>query len=186
MIFTDLLDVCIIVYLDNILIYSKDKASHKEHVQEVLQQLCKDGLYIKLEKCEFHTDTTECLGYQLFPSRPTMSVEKVQTIQNWPKHCKVKNIQYFLGFTNFYYCFIDNYSNIVTPLTQNTCKSTLWTFSDSCHSTFHKLKDTFTSAPTLIHQILDILMIVETDTSDYAIAGIFSIHCLDEEIYSVM
>ena len=94
------------------LIYSKNKASHKEHVQEALSQLCKHGLYVKPEKCEFHTDATKYLSYQLSPSRLTMSVEKVQTIQDWPEPHKVKDIQSFLGFTNFY-----NYSDIVTSLT---------------------------------------------------------------------
>ena len=101
-VFADLLDVCVIIYLDDILIYSADKASHKEHVREVLQRLRKHGLYAKPEKCEFHTDSTEYLGYQLSPSGLTMSPDKVQTIQDWPKPRKVKDIQSFLGFTNFY------------------------------------------------------------------------------------
>ena len=62
-VFTDPLDVCVIVYLDDILIYSKDKASHREHVQEVLRHLHKHRLYTKPKKCEFHTDSTEYLGY---------------------------------------------------------------------------------------------------------------------------
>jgi hypothetical protein len=116
-VFTDLLDVCVIVYLDNILIYSVDNASHKKHVREVLHRLCKHRFYAKPEKCEFHTESTEYLGYLLSPSSLTMSLDKVQTIQNWPEPHKVKNIQTFLGFTNFDCRFINNYSNIVTPLT---------------------------------------------------------------------
>ena len=94
----------------------------KEHVQEVLWRLCKHGLYVKPEKCEFHTNSTEYLRYQLSPSRLTMSSDKIQTIQNWPEPWKIKDIQSFLEFTNFYQQFIDNYSNIVTPLTRPTCK----------------------------------------------------------------
>ena len=115
-----------------------------------------------------------------------MSVEKVQTIQDWPEPHKVKDIQFFLGFTNFYHCFIDNYSDIVTPLTRLIHKGTPWNFSNSCHSTFRKLKDAFISAPILTHWIPDAPMIVETNASDYAIAGIFSIRCLDEEICPIM
>ena len=84
-VFANLLDVCVIVYLDDILIYSEDKASHREHVQEVLQCLCKHGLYAKPEKCEFHTDSTKYLGYCLSLSGLTMSEVKVQAIQDWPK-----------------------------------------------------------------------------------------------------
>ena len=60
-VFSDLLDVCVIVYLDDILIYSADMASHKKHVQEVLQQLHANGLFAKPEKCEFHTESTKYL-----------------------------------------------------------------------------------------------------------------------------
>jgi hypothetical protein len=91
-VFADLLDVCVIVYLDDILIYSVDKASHKEHVREVLRRLRKHGLYAKPEKCEFHTKSTEYLGYLLSPSGLTMSPDKIQTIQDWPEPCKVKDI----------------------------------------------------------------------------------------------
>ena len=114
-----------------------------------------------------------------------MSAEKVQTIQDWPKPCKVKDIQSFLGLA-FYHCFIDNYSNIITPLTQLTHKGTPWNFSDSCCSAFQKLKNAFTSALILTHWIPDALMIVETNASDYAIADIFSICCPDEEICPIV
>ena len=84
-VFADLLDICVIVYLDGILIYSADMASHKKHVQEVLQQLYGNSLFAKLKKCEFHTESTEYLGYQLLPSGLTMSLEKVKSIQDWSK-----------------------------------------------------------------------------------------------------
>ena len=184
-VFADLLDVCVIVYLDDILIYSTDKASHKEHVREVLRRLRKHSLYAKPEKCEFHTNSTEYLRYQLSLSGLTMSPDKVQTIQDWPEPQKVKDIQSFLGFTNFYRRFIDNYSDIITPLTCLTCKGTAWSFSDSCRSAFRKLKDAFTSAPILTHWSPDALMIVGTNASDYAIAGILSLRCSDDEIRPV-
>ena len=101
-VFSDLLDVCVIVYLDDILIYSADMTSHKKHVQEVLQQLHANSLYAKPEKCEFHTKSTEYLGYQLSPSGLTMSPEKVKSIQDWLEPRKIKDMQSFLGFANFY------------------------------------------------------------------------------------
>ena len=178
--------LCVIVYLDNILIYSEDKASHREHIREVLQHLRKHGLYAKPEKCEFHTDSTEYLGYCLSPSGLTMSEVKVQAIQDWPEPRKVKDIQSFLGFANFYHHFIFNYSEITIPLTRLTHKDTPWNFSDDCRSAFQCLKDTFTSALILTHYIPDAPLLVETDASDYAIAGILSICCLDEELWPVV
>ena len=79
-VFSDLLDMCIVVYLDNILIYSDDITQHPSHVNEVLKRLQKLGLYVKTEKCEFHSDSVEYLGYVLLPSGLTMSSAKVKTI----------------------------------------------------------------------------------------------------------
>jgi len=117
-VFADMLDVCVVVYLDDILIYSEDMESHQQHIQEVLRRLRLHGLFTKPEKCEFHSDSVEYLGYRLSPEGLTMSPDKIQTISDWPEPRKVKDIQSFLGFTNFYRQFIFNYSNIVVPLTQ--------------------------------------------------------------------
>jgi len=122
--FSDLLDVCIVVYLNNILIYSDDITQHQSHVKEVLKRLRKAGLYVKAEKCEFHSDSVEYLGYVLSSAGLTMSDAKVKTIQEWLEPKKVKDIQSFLGFTNFYRHFIFNYSDIVIPLTRLTRKNT--------------------------------------------------------------
>jgi len=84
-IFTDMLDVCVIVYLDDILIYSEDMESHQQHVQEVLRCLQLHGLFAKPEKCEFHSDSVEYLGYRLSPEGLTMSLDKIQNISNWPE-----------------------------------------------------------------------------------------------------
>ena len=124
-VFADLLDACVIVYLDDILIYSADMASHKKHVREVLRRLRTNGLFVKPEKCEFHTESIKYLGYQLSPSGLTMSLEKVKSIQDWPEPQKIKDMQSFFSFANFYRQFIDNYSGIVTPLTCLTCKGIL-------------------------------------------------------------
>ena len=79
-IFSDLLDVYIMIYLDDILIYSDNMSEHHRHVKEVLRHLCKTGLYAKAEKCELHSELVEYLGYILFPSGLTMSDNKVKII----------------------------------------------------------------------------------------------------------
>jgi len=101
-IFFNLLDVCVVIYLDDILIYSNNMSEHHQHVKKVLKRLHKAGLYAKAEKCEFHSESVEYLGYILFPSGLTMSDNKIKIIQDWPEPKKVKNIQSFLGFANFY------------------------------------------------------------------------------------
>jgi len=150
-VFSDLLDVCVVVYLDDILIYSNDIMQHWSHVKEVLKWLWKVGLYTKAEKYKFHSDSIEYLGYVLSPSGLTISDAKVKTIQEWPEPKKVKDIQSFLGFANFYRCFIFNYLDIVIPLTCLTRKNTPWNFNNDCRIAFNTLKQAFTSAPILTH-----------------------------------
>jgi len=119
-IFSDLLDVCIVIYLDDILIYLNNMSEHHWHVKEVLKCLHKTGLYAKVEKYEFHCESVEYLKYILSPSSLTMSDDKVKIIQDWPEPKKVKDIQSFLGFANFYCWFIFNYLDTVIPLTRLT------------------------------------------------------------------
>jgi len=78
-------------------------SKHHKHVKGVLKCLYKAGLYAKAEKCEFHSESVEYLGYILFPSGLTMFDNKVKIIQDWPEPKKVKDIQSFLCFANFYY-----------------------------------------------------------------------------------
>ena len=101
-IFSNLLDVCVVIYLDDILIYSNNMSKHHRHVKEVLKHLCKADLYAKAEKCEFHSKSVEYLGYILSSSGLTMSNDKIKIIQDWLEPKKVKDIQSFLGFANFY------------------------------------------------------------------------------------
>ena len=116
-IFFDFLDVCVMIYLDNILIYSNNMSKHHQHVKEVLKHLYKTGLYAKVEKYKFHSESVEYLEYILSPSGLTMSNNKVKIIQDWLEPRKVKDIQSFLDFANFYHWFIFNYLNIVILLT---------------------------------------------------------------------
>jgi hypothetical protein len=114
-----------------------------------------------------------------------MDPAKVQVITDWPEPRKVKDIQSFLGFTNFYRCFIQSYSKITIPLTHLTCKGIPWEFNDQCHSAFQSLKDAFISTLILSHWKPDALLIVETDASDYALATILSIIDTDGEVHPV-
>ena len=184
-IFSDLLDVYVIIYLDDILVYSDDPAKHSEHVREVLRRLRKHGLFARPDKCHFSSDTVEYLGFVLSKDGLKMDPSKVQSIQDWPEPRKVKDIQSFLGFANFYRRFISDYSDIVVPLTRLTRKGIKWNFSDAARKAFENLKSAFTSAPILTHWIPDKPIIVETDASDYALGAILSIQIDSGEIHPV-
>jgi len=141
---------------------------------------------VTAEKCKFHLDSVEYLGYVLSLSGLTMSNAKVKTIQKWLEPKKIKNIQSFLEFTNFYRYFIFNYLDIDILLTYLTRKDTLWNFDDKYKLALNTLKQVFISIPILTHWVLDAQLVVETDASDYALAAILSIMTKDNEIYPVV
>ena len=101
-IFGDLLDQCVVVYLDDILIYSNNPKQHTNHVWEVLWHLRKHGLYAQAKKCEWHCDSVEFLGYIMSSKGLTMADDKIHAILDWLEPWKVKDVQSFLGFANFY------------------------------------------------------------------------------------
>jgi len=127
----------------------------------------------------------EYLRYILTPDGLLMDKTKVQTIVDWPESHKVKDIQSFLGFTNFYHRFIHGYSNIVIPLTHLTRKNSLWKFDSKCCAAFKKLKEEFTHAPVLTHWVPDAKIVVETDALDYALAAILSAYTPDGELHPI-
>src|SRR5882724_11493714 len=102
-IFVDMIDVIVIIYLDDILIYSDSISEHKLHVWEVFHRLCTNRIFAHADKGEFHVTSCEYLRYMLSHKGLTMSPYKVQIIQDWPVPRKVKDIQSFLGFANFYH-----------------------------------------------------------------------------------
>src|SRR5258707_10691946 len=124
----DLMDVCMVGYLDDILIYSDSLEDHRNHIWEVLRRLCKAGLYANLKKCKFHTDTVEYLGFILSPKGLQMDPTKVSMIQDWPEPRKVRDVQAFLRFTNFYWRFIHDYSEMTHPLNHLCTKAIPWHF----------------------------------------------------------
>ena len=111
----------------------------------------------------------------LSPDGLTMASNKVQIIQDWLEPRKVKDIQSFLGFANFYCCFIYGYSRITILLTCLTRKGIPWHFTDECRYAFNALKRAFTSAPVLTHWMLDMPITIETDASDYVLAAVLSV-----------
>jgi RNase H-like domain found in reverse transcriptase len=119
------------------------------------------------------------------PNRLQMDPAKVKVIQDWPEPRKVKDIQSFLGFADFYRRYIHNYSDIVVPLTQLTRKNIPWNFDESCKLAFLTLKQAFISAPVLTHYKPGCPLVIETDASDYALAAILSQVESNREIHPV-
>ena len=181
----NLLEVCTIGYLDDILIYSDSVEEHCLHVWEILQQFCKASLFANPKKCTFHTDTVEYLGFILSPDGLKMDPSKVSTIQAWLVPHNIQDIQSFLGFTNFYHCFIDNYSNITHPLTNLCQKAIPWHFDTAETAAFSQLKEVFTTTPMVCHWLPDLPMTLEMDASDHAIASILLVTTPNQGIHPI-
>src|SRR5258707_12023258 len=179
----NLLDVCMVGYIDDILIYSDSVDQHQDHVREVLRHLQEARLYVNPKKCNFHTDTVEYLGFILTPTGLHMDLAKVAVIQNWLEPWNIRDVQSFLGFVNFYHCFIADYSQMTLPLTNLCKKATPWNFGQKEMTAFQT--NAFSTAPVLCHWAPDLWMTVETDVSDHTIAGILSVTTKDNEIQLV-
>ncbi|KAJ1151607.1 hypothetical protein NDU88_004387 [Pleurodeles waltl] len=170
----ELLDRIAVVYIDDILIFSDNLQEHIFHVRSILTRLQENHLYVKLEKCAFHVEQVDFLGFILSPEGVGMDPAKIKTVQHWPFPCNVKEIQSFLGFANFYRRFISNFSQTVTPITRLLKKGVKFEWTKEAENAFNFLKNSFVSAPILLHPNPDEPYYVEADASDVAIGGILS------------
>ncbi|KJZ67965.1 hypothetical protein HIM_12647 [Hirsutella minnesotensis 3608] len=161
-------------YIDDILIYSNDLASHRLHVKSVLRALEAAGLQLDVRKCEFETTEVKYLGMIISTTGVRMDPAKVDCLVNWEAPTNVKDVQAFLGFSNFYRRFIKGFSRIVRPLVALTWKLAKWNWSTSCQAAFDTLKNSFTSAPILRHFGPAKEVFVECDASDFVSSGILS------------
>ena len=143
-------------------------------VQEVLSRLDKARLGVNLRKSSFHIKKVEFLGYIISEQGIEMSAPKVEEIQNWATPRKVKDVQEFLGFANFYRRFIKDFAKLAVPLTALTKKDELWLWTPRCQKAFTLLKNVFTSGPILAHFDSSLQSVIETDASDYAVGAVHS------------
>lgn len=168
------LDEFCTAYLDDILIYSDTLEEHKLHVEQILRLLSANGLHLKPEKCEFHKHQVQYLGLVISRDGVKMDPKKVEAVREWGTPKNIKDVQAFLGFSNFYRRFIRDYSRVVTPLTRLTRKETPFIWTSECQDAFVSLKTAFTTAPILRHFDPDRHIVLETDASDYVSAGVLS------------
>ncbi|KAJ1596580.1 hypothetical protein NDA14_000915 [Ustilago hordei] len=174
-IFQDIIGIYVVVYLDDFLIFSDTEEAHVKHVTEVLTHLRSNRLFAKLSKCEFHTKTVEFLGYIIKPTGIEMDPEKVRTVKEWPMPESIHDIQRFLGFANFYRRFIAHFARIAKPLTSLVKpieRFKKFELPEEAQQAFHKLIQAFTSAGVLQHFDYHLPTRLETDASDFAIAGV--------------
>jgi hypothetical protein len=144
-IFRDMLNEgWLIIYMDDILIYSNDPEEHRKRTLHVLARLRKNDLFLKAEKCKFDIKEVEYLGLIISKNKIAMDLMKLAGIRNWPAPRNVKGVQSFLGFGNFYQRFIGHFAEIARPLNALTKKDQPFEWTTECQKAFDALYESLT------------------------------------------
>ena len=173
-VYRPLLDKCVVVYLDDILIYSRSESEHVQHVEQALDILRQHKLYAKLSKCSFMQPSVEYLGVIIDADGLHVEDRKIAAIRNWPELRNKTDVLQFLGLASYYRKFIDNFSVVAAPLTDLLKKDVPWDFNEAASAAFQKLKECLTSAPTLAIPDPNADFEVTTDASNFGIGAILS------------
>ena len=171
-IFKDELDDFILVYLDDILIFSQTLQEHISHIRQALEKLREAKLYARLHKCSFFQEQVEYLGFDVSARGVSPSPAKVRAVVEWPRPQTVKDVRSFLGLAGFYRRFIKNFSLKARPLTDLTKEKTVWEWKEKEEKAFLDLKKSLVIAPVLHMPNFDLEFVVTTDASLVAVGAI--------------
>ncbi|GAU47719.1 hypothetical protein TSUD_285060 [Trifolium subterraneum] len=149
-IFQPYLDKFVVIFIDDILIYSKDPQEHAEHLRIVLNILREKQLYAKFSKCEFWLSEVKFLGHVISQGGVYVDPSKVEAVLNWERPRTVSEVRSFLGLAGYYRRFILGFSKITLPLTRLTRKGAAFVWDELCENSFNLLKQKLTSAPVLV------------------------------------
>ena len=144
------LDKFVIVFIDDILVYSKNEEEHAMHLRIALQTLREKELYAKFSKCEFWLNEVGFLGHLISGKGVYVDPKKIESIMNWEQPKNVTEIRSFLGFAGYYRRFVQDFSLIAAPLTRLTRKDVKFVWDDKCVKGFQELKAKLTTAPILV------------------------------------
>ncbi len=162
----------VVIYMNDILIFSDNLEEHRKWTQQVLQRLMENDLYLKLEKCAFEITEVDFLGLIVKENYLGMDPTKLKGIAEWPTSGTVKAVRSFLGFGNFYRRFIQDYSTIARSLNDLTKKNHKFEWTEECQQAFNTLKARFLKAPVLLMPDNAKPFLIECDTSKYATGAV--------------
>ena len=149
-IFKQYLDQFVVVFIDDILVYSSSKAEHEQHLRIVLQLLRENQLYAKLSKCEFWLQEVKFLGHVVSANGISVDPSKVEVILKWETPRNVFEVRSYLGLVGYYRRYIPDFSREAAPLTKLTRKDVKFEWNDACERAFKELKQRLTTAHILI------------------------------------
>ena len=135
-VFMEFLDKFVVVFIDDILVYSKNEEEHKEHLRLVLEKLREHQLYAKFSKCEFWLKEVGFLGHVISGEGIAVDPTKVVSVTKWVAPTSVGEIRSFLGLVGYYRRFIENFSRIAKPMTELLKKDTKFKWTEECEASF--------------------------------------------------
>jgi hypothetical protein len=162
----------VIVYIDDILIFSKTKAEHQAHVRLVLKVLKREKFYVCKVESSFAPKEIKYLGRIVNEHGIRHDPKKVEVVQTWPVPKNGRYVKSFLGLVKYFRKFIEHYSQITVPLTNLTKKSHPWVWTGRCQDAFELLKQKLTEAPLLCTPDESLPYEVVTDASDLGLGGV--------------
>ena len=168
------LDHFVIVFLDDILIFSKTLEEHRQHVRKVLGLLRQNKLFAKESKCEFFQKSLSFLGHVVGENGISMEMDKVKAIKEWPAPTSVTGVRSFLGLAGYYRRFVKGFSQIAMPLTDLLRSDIKFQWTESQQSSFHQLQSAISSAPVLTIPDTSLPYVVTTDASGFAVGATLS------------
>jgi len=171
----------VVVYLNDILIFTKTEEEHERAVWRVLEILTEHKLFLHPEKCEFYWKQIEYLGLVISENKIAMDPVKVAGVREWPIPENRTDVQAFIGFVNFYRCFIQGFSTIARPLFDLTRSDQAWNWGTKEQEAFERLKIAVTTAPTLASPQDSEPFCIEADSSDFASRAVLSQQLPGEE-----
>jgi len=148
-VFHPYLDKFVVVFIDDILIYSKLREDHQEHLRTMLSTLAEHKLYAKLKKCDFWMEEVHFLGHIISKDGISVDPAKVASIEGWPRPTTVTEVRSFMGMAGYYRRFVMDFSRIALPLTWLLRKDHKFEWTAECESSFQELKETLMAAPVL-------------------------------------
>jgi len=164
----------VIVYLDDILIFTRTEEEHEQVVWRVLEILAEHKLFLHPEKCEFHWQQIEYLGLVISENKVTMDPVKVAEVREWPILENRTDVQAFVGFINFYCHFIQDFSTIARSLFDLTRSNQAWNWGTKEQEAFERLKMVVTTTPILASPQDSEPFHMEADSSDFASGAVLS------------
>ena len=164
-VFRPYVDQFVVVFIDDILVYSKDRESHDTHLRVVLEILRKEQLYAKLSKCEFWLTEVSFLGHMVSKEGIQVDPKKIEVVVEWKPPRNVTEVRSFLGLAGYYRRFVKGFSMIAAPMTRLLQKNVKYEWSEKCQGSFEKLKAFLTEAPVLTQPTCGKEYVIYSDAS---------------------